>query len=158
MREDSITREIEIDAPSTGCGRCSPGPTTWPRGSAPEQPIDIDLRPGGIMTLDHGDHGRYRTRFVEVTPPSVLSYRWAAGFPDQLPDESNSTLVEFTLESTATGTTLRVVESGFASIEMPADRERAAGFDNHSEGWSDVLQRAADFAEGKAVQPLPGRV
>jgi len=109
------------------------------------------------MTLDHGGHGRYRTRFVEVTPPSLLSYRWAAGFPDQLPDESNSTLVEFTLSPTATGTTLRVVESGFASLEMSADRERAAGYENHSEGWSDVLQRAADLAEGKVVQPLAGR-
>ena len=158
MREDSITREIEIDATVDRVWEVltrADHVATWFGTGAP---IDIDLRPGGIMTLDHGEHGRYRTRFVEVTPPSVLSYRWAAGFPDQLPDESNSTLVEFTLESTATGTTLRVVESGFASIEMPPDRERAAGFDNHSEGWSDVLQRAADFAEGKAVQPLPGRV
>ncbi len=157
MREDSIERQIEIDAPIERVWevltRAEHVATWFGTGEA----IDIDLRPGGIMTLDHGDFGRYRTRFVEVTPPSMLSYRWAAGFPDHLPDESNSTLVEFTLTPSATGTTLRVVERGFASFEMPADRERAAGFDNHSDGWSDVLQRAADLAEGKVVQPLAGR-
>jgi uncharacterized protein YndB with AHSA1/START domain len=158
MDKDSIEREIEIDAPIDRVWTVLTQPehvATWFGTGAP---IDIDLRPGGIMTLDHGDHGRYRTRFVEVSPPHVLSYRWAAGFPDQLPDESNSTLVEFTLVATATGTTLRVVESGFASFEMPADRERAAGFDNHSDGWIEVLARAAGLSEGKHVEPLAGRV
>ena len=158
MREDSIEREIEIDAPIDRVWEVLTDPrhvATW---FGTGEPIDIDLRPGGIMTLDHGEHGRYRTCFVEVAPPRVLSYRWAAGFPDQLPDVTNSTLVEFTLAPTATGTTLRVVESGFASFEMPADRERAAGFENHSEGWNDVLRRAADLAEGKVVEPLAGRV
>ena len=158
MREDSIERQIEIDAPIDRVWEVLTRPehvATW---FGTGEPIDIDLRPGGIMTLDHGEYGRYRTMFVEVSPPSLLSYRWAAGFPDQLPDESNSTLVEFTLAPSPSGTTLRVVESGFASFEMPADREPAAGFENHSAGWSDVLQRAADTAEGKVVQPLAGRV
>ena len=157
MREDSIEREIEIDAPIDRVWEVLTDPrhvATW---FGTGEPIDIDLRPGGIMTLDHGEHGRYRTCFVEVAPPRVLSYRWAAGFPDQLPDVELDP-VEFTLAPTATGTTLRVVESEFASFEMPADRERAAGFENHSEGWNDVLRRAADLAEGKVVEPLAGRV
>jgi uncharacterized protein YndB with AHSA1/START domain len=157
MREDSIERKIEIDAPIERVWTVLTEPehvATW---FGTGEPIDIDLRPGGIMTLDHGEHGQYRTRFVEVSPPHVLSYRWAAGFPDQLPDETNSTLVEFTLAPTSTGTTLRVVESGFASLEMPPDRERLAGFDDHTRGWPEVLQRAADQAEGRLVQPMSGR-
>ena len=43
------------------------------------------------------------------------------------------TLVEFTLEDTADGVLLRIVESGFDAI--PAER-RASAFEANSEGWA----------------------
>jgi uncharacterized protein YndB with AHSA1/START domain len=154
MSEDRIEREIEIAAP---IGR------VWDVITKPEyvgqwfgvgEPNEIDLRPDGRMVLDHGIHGRYVTRFVAVSPPRLLSYRWAAGHPDAVADESNSTLVEFSLTPTTEGTSLRVVESGFAALTIPEDRERTAGFESHSEGWGEVLARVADVVAGNDVPSI----
>jgi uncharacterized protein YndB with AHSA1/START domain len=155
MKEDRIEREIQIAAPIDRVWAVLTEPeyvTTW---FGTGVPIEIDLRPGGIMVLDHGSHGRYSTRLVDVSPPHVLSYRWAASYPGVVADENNSTLVEFTLTPTSDGTLLQVVESGFATLDIPEGREESAGFDNHSGGWSEVLQRLSDVVVGKAVEPLP---
>ena len=155
MSDDRIEREIQIAAPID---------RVWAVLTEPEHvgtwfgvgvPTEIDLQPGGIMVLDHGIHGRYLTRFVEVSPPHLLSYRWAAAFPDVVADDSNSTLVEFSLTTTTTGTALRVVESGFASITIPAGREERASMESHSDGWVRVLGRIADLVAGNVIPPLP---
>ena len=155
MSEDRIEREIEIAAPIGRVWEVLTEPAyvgTWFGVGVPN---DIDLRPEGIMVLDHGIHGKYLTRFVTVSPPHRLSYLWAAAFPDVVADDSNSTLVEFTLTPTTTGTALRVVESGFASITIPAGREERAGIESHTDGWVRVLDRIADLVAGKVVPPLP---
>jgi uncharacterized protein YndB with AHSA1/START domain len=118
-------------------------------------PTEIDLRPGGIMVLDHGVYGKYLTRFVTVSPPHLLSYRWAAAYPDVVADDSNSTLVEFSLTSTTTGTALRVVESGFASITIHEGREERAGIESHSDGWVRVLEQVGDLVAGNVIPSLP---
>lgn len=155
MQEDRIERTIEIAAPMDRVWSVLTEPghvgTWFGIGEATE----IDLRPGGIMVLDHGDHGRYPTRFVRVEPPHVLSFRWAASFPDVLADETNSTLVEFTLAPIAAGTSLRVVESGFARLAIPPDRARSAGYESHADGWSGVLERIGELVAGRIVEPLP---
>src|SRR5450631_1822022 len=119
MSDDRIEREIQIAAPIE---------RVWAVLTEPEHvgtwfgvgvPTEIDLRPGGIMVLDHGVYGRYLTRFVTVSRPHLLSYRWAAAHPDVVADDSNSTLVEFTLTPTTPGTALPVVESGFATLTVP---------------------------------------
>ncbi|MBG0564750.1 SRPBCC family protein [Actinoplanes aureus] len=110
-------------------------------------PAEIDLRPGGVMRLDHGDHGTYPTRIVAVDPPRYLAYRWAAGYPGEIADESNSTLVEFFLLAEEGGTRLRVAESGFATLTIPAAREKSAGFDSHERGWREVVDNLKEYAE-----------
>jgi uncharacterized protein YndB with AHSA1/START domain len=155
VSEDRIEREIEIAAPIERVWAILTEPehvATW---FGTGVPTEIDLRPGGIMVVDHGTHGRYPTRFVEVMPPHFLSYRWAASFPDVVADEVNSTLVEFTLTPTTVGTSLRVVESGFDGLEIPEGREDSAGFKSHSDGWEGMVQRLADHVVGKTVEPLP---
>ena len=155
MSEDRIERETQIAAPID---------RVWAALTEPENvaiwfgtgiPTDIDLRPGGIMVIDHGEHGRYLASLVDVAPPHLLSYRWAASFPDVVADETNSTLVEFTLTATATGTSLRVVESGFAALAIPRGREESAGYKSHADGWTGMLERVGDFVVGKPVAPLP---
>src|SRR5689334_5062798 len=104
------------------------------------EPAEIDLRPGGIMRLDHGQYGVFPTLIVAVDPPRYFAYRWASGFPGEVADEGNSTLVEFFVEPEADGTRLRVVETGFASVPIPPEREETAGYDSHNEGWRGIVE------------------
>lgn len=154
MAPDRIEREITIQAPIEKVWDVLTEPTavgTWFGTGAPAQ---IDLRPGGVMALDHGVHGAYETLIVDVDPPRSFSYRWASAYPGERATEDNSTLVEFTLEPRADATLLRVVESGFASLVIPPDREESAGYESHAEGWTGVVAKARDYAEGADRSPL----
>lgn len=111
------------------------------------EPAEIDLRPGGIMRLDHGQYGVFPTLIVAVEPPRYLAYRWASAFPGEVANEDNATLVEFFLEPEAEGVRLRVVETGFAALTIPAEREGTAGFDSHDEGWRGVVEALREYAE-----------
>jgi uncharacterized protein YndB with AHSA1/START domain len=154
MSADRIEREIKISAPiervwavlteSTHIG-------TWFGSGAP---APIDLRPGGVMVLNHGEHGTYPTTIVNVDPPRAFAYRWASAYPGVVATEENSTLVEFSLEPTTDGTLLRVVESGFEGLVIPPEREGSAGFESHSAGWTEVIGNLGTYAEGDVRTPL----
>jgi uncharacterized protein YndB with AHSA1/START domain len=58
--------------------------------------------------------------------------------------EEPPTLVEFTLEKTATGTRLRIVESGFD--KLPSKR-RDEAFRMNERGWSSQLGNIAQHVE-----------
>ena len=154
MTNDSIEREITIAAPIDQVWAVLTEPDhigTW---FGTGTPVHIDLRPGGLMELDHGIHGAYLTTIVKVDPPHTFSYRWASAYPGVPATEDNSTLVEFTLEETADGTKLRVVESGFASIVIPPAREASAGYESHSQGWTGVIEKFAHYIDGTDAGPL----
>ena len=72
---------------------------------------------------------------VAVEPKRRLAFRWHPYGVESGVDYSQepTTLVEFTLDETADGVRLRIVESGFANI--PAER-RASAFEANSEGWA----------------------
>jgi uncharacterized protein YndB with AHSA1/START domain len=74
-------------------------------------------------------------QIVAVDPQRRLAFRWHpfAVAPDTEYSQEPTTLVEFTLDETADGVLLRIVESGFDAI--PADR-RASAFEANSEGWT----------------------
>jgi len=98
------------------------------------QEAEIDLRPGGVARLawDGGHVAELRVERVEE--PSVFGFTWRV---DALPeDDPRRTYVEFTLEPTATGTRLRVVETGFAQLPDEGYRK---GFESHTEGWGREL-------------------
>src|ERR1700727_427624 len=129
MSTDRIERQVMIAASPERVWAVLTEPAhvgTW---FGTGSPAEIDLRPGGLMKLDHGEHGRYSTLIVKVDPPHSFSYRWASAYPDVVATAENSTLVEFTLESADGGTVLRVVESGFDAIQIPAHRGQDAGFE-----------------------------
>lgn len=97
--------------------------------------VELELAVGAPITFYWKEHGTSRGRVEAVDPPSRFAYRWASSAdPDHaVPfDEVVSTLVEFTLEETAEGTRVTVVESGFASL--PAD-EREQTRNEHVQGW-----------------------
>lgn len=154
LEKDRIERAITIAATPERIWEIITTPeyvSTWfGTGSA----IGIDLRPGGEMTLDHGAHGRYRTVFVVVDPPHRLSYRWAEGYPDARATDVSSTLVEFVITPlSAVETRLTVIESGFASLVVPAGREFVS-YDGHVNGWPHILDKLAACAEGRDMTPI----
>jgi uncharacterized protein YndB with AHSA1/START domain len=154
MGADRIEREIAIAASPERVWEVLTEPThvgTW---FGVGSPAEVDLRPGGIMKIDHGEYGSYATLIVNVDPPRAFSYRWASAYPDVVATEENSTLVEFSLEAVSGGTLLKVVESGFDAIEIPAEREDSAGYESHSKGWSGVIEKLGAYAEGSDNSPL----
>ncbi len=81
-----------------------------------------------------------------ITYPGFEHVRWHAVVQKIEEDYSGEppTLVEFTLEKTASGTLLRVVESGFDKI--PAKR-RAEAFRMNDKGWGAQLENIARHVE-----------
>lgn len=146
MNEDRIEREIVINASVERVWAVLTEPehvTNWFSTGAP---AEVDLRPGGIMKLTHGDWV-FPTTIVKVDPPHYFAYRWASGFAGEVATEENATLVEFSLAPEGTGTRLRLVESGFASIQLPAESREHASWTSHSEGWTAKMGEVREYAE-----------
>lgn len=94
----------------------------------------IDLRPGGAVEMRWTDGGSASMRVERVEEPSVFAFTWGIyGLPE---DDPRRTYVEFVLEPSGSGTTLRVVESGFA--QLPDDCYGKA-FSGNVEGWQREL-------------------
>jgi uncharacterized protein YndB with AHSA1/START domain len=113
---------------------------------------EIDLRPGGAIVLRWTDYGTSHGRVVAVEPPTRFSYRWAP-FKDpggEEPVEGNSTLVEFILQPEGDGTRLRVVESGFATLDT-SEAQRAENRKGNTDGWRQELDELREYAEKVAA-------
>jgi uncharacterized protein YndB with AHSA1/START domain len=87
------------------------------------------------MTYPGYEHVRWEAVIQKMEPERYFSYTWHPYAVDPKMDYSNepSTLVEFNLEKTATGTLLTVTESGFERI--PANRRQEA-FRMNEGGWT----------------------
>ena len=145
--EDRIEREITIAAPVERVWAVLTEPEHVGKWFGQGSPTPIDLRPGGIMHLDHGQYGQFPTRIEKVDPPHYFAYRWASAYPGQEATEDNSTLVEFTLTPDGDGTRLYLVESGFATLVIPEETRATASYESHSGGWTDVLAHVREHAE-----------
>jgi uncharacterized protein YndB with AHSA1/START domain len=110
---------------------------------------EIDLRIGGRLTIISKEQGTFVAYLERIEPPTgpraVLAFRGAVA-PETEPNAGNSTRTEMTLTEEGGHTRLRVVESGFASLELPA-AERQAHRDGNSEGWRIVTERLQTLAE-----------
>jgi uncharacterized protein YndB with AHSA1/START domain len=147
MATDRIEREIIIEAPQqrvwavlTEAGHIS----NW-FGDFTE----IDLRPGGKIVFGWTEHGRHLALVEKVEPPGFFSYRWARAAGTE-PVAGNSTLVEFTLTAAGDGTRLRVVETGFASLDA-SEQEKDTAVKENTEGWLSELGELQDYAERLAA-------
>jgi uncharacterized protein YndB with AHSA1/START domain len=97
---------------------------------------DGKLAPGRDVRMrweQYGDaEGTLEIKVVD--PMSVFAFCWSInGAP---PGDPRRTYVEFTLEPTASGTRLTVVESGFAQVP---DEWLEASYQGNSEGWRTEL-------------------
>jgi uncharacterized protein YndB with AHSA1/START domain len=147
MTPDRIEREITIAATPERVWAVLTEPQHVGVWFGQGVPTEIDLRPGGVMVLDHGEYGVHRTLIETVDPPKYFAYRWASAYPGETTTVANSTLVEFTLTPDGEKTILTLTESGFASMAIPPEKMSTAGYQSHSEGWTEVVQKLADYAE-----------
>ena|SRR5712691_583693 len=100
----------------------------------------------GQITYPGYEHVKWQAVVRKMDPERLFSFTWhpyAADLQQDYSDET-PTLVEFTLEKTATGTLLRVVESGFD--KLPAHR-RDLAFRMDDGGWSEQLKNIARHVE-----------
>jgi uncharacterized protein YndB with AHSA1/START domain len=112
---------------------------------------EVDLRPGGALSLTWEQYGTVHGRVVDVEAPRRFSYRWAVLRESQSePVEGNSTLVEFTLEAEGDGTRLRVVESGFDTLFADPEK-RTQRYEDNTKGWGSELAELAEYAERVAA-------
>ncbi len=143
MGQDWIEREIIVDASPdrvwTVLTEAEPVASWFGDAAA------LHLQPGGRASFGRTGQGDFWTVIEHVAPPTVLSYRWARE-PGAEPGVGTSTLVEFTLTETPVGTLLRVVESGFDSLNVSPDAQVKAAADS-SQGWIDGLAQLKDYAE-----------
>ena len=151
MSKDRIERDISIAAPVERVWAVLTEPEHVGKWFGQGEPTPVDLRPGGVMYLDHGEYGQFPTTIVKVDPPHFFSYRWASAFPGEVAVEGNSTLVEFTLTPEGDGTHLRVVETGFAALTIPEDRQATASYESHSGGWTGQVDNIRQYAEQLAA-------
>jgi uncharacterized protein YndB with AHSA1/START domain len=102
---------------------------------------EIDLRPGGALTLHFEEHPTVHGRVVDVEPERRFSYRWG---PSTRLTPETSTLVEFTLQPDGDGTRLRVVESGFDALDVPT-AEQAEQAEGNRRGWEIKVGHLSDY-------------
>jgi uncharacterized protein YndB with AHSA1/START domain len=144
---DQIEREVVIEAPVE---------RVWALITEPEHVgawfadagAEIDLRPGGAMTMRWEHYGTVLGRVERVEPQRVFAYRWST--TEDEPAEGHSTLVEFSLSADGDGTRVRVVETGFASLDAP-EADRRKKLEENTEGWRMELGHLAEHAARVAV-------
>src|SRR5258705_2385202 len=138
---DRIERTVRIDRPLDRVWAAittAEGLGTWFGNRA-----EIDLRVGGTakLTWDSGDAAVLRIERLE--PQTIFGYTWGInGLPDNDP---RRTYVEFTLTPDDSGTTVTVVETGFAQLE-PADHRKAFG--SNTDGWAAELEELVAYLNG----------
>jgi uncharacterized protein YndB with AHSA1/START domain len=143
MATDRVEREIIINAPQERVWAVlteADHVARWFGDSA-----EVDLRPGGKMIFGWKEHGNHHARVERVEPPGFFSYRWARSAGIE-PAPGNSTLVEFTLIAEGSATRLRVVETGFASLDG-SEEDRGTAVKQNTAGWISELGELQEYAE-----------
>ena len=93
------------------------------------------------LTWDGGESASIRIERLE--PKTIFGYTWGInGLPDHDP---RRTYVEFTLTPDGSGTSLTVVETGFAQLESDAYKK---AFEGNTDGWASELDELVAYLHG----------
>ena len=108
-----------------------------------------ELDQQGVGSLPWPDRGPVPLRVEAIDPPRSVTYRWSNDDAlDRLPDtidEDHSTVFTFTLEATADGTQLTVVETGFDHTSDPV-----GNLESHRGGWDIELDKLVALLEARS--------
>lgn len=146
MSDDRIGRGTLIEAPSE---------RVWSLVAAPGFRVADEATVAGTAAAEgalpiakNPDLGEVAVRVEKVDPPTYVAYRWAGAFPGEELRDDNSTLVESALSAEGGRTRLRVVESGFATLNT-SEEQRADAVRVNTEG----RPRVFDAVQKRAEQP-----
>jgi uncharacterized protein YndB with AHSA1/START domain len=145
---DRIEKTIELKAPVARVWRALTDHQEF--GAWFRVRLDGPFVPGqvsrGHITYPGSEHLRWEAVVQKMEPERLFSFTWHPYAVDPNHDYSGEppTLVEFTLQPTADGTLLRVVESGFD--QLPSTR-RLEAFRMNEGGWSEQVKNIARHVE-----------
>ena len=143
MDNNRIEREIVVEAPPERVWSLVARPGFW---VADLPDAEFELTPGALAVPKHAERGAFPVRVEHVRPETEVSYRWASTFPGEEPRRGNSTLIEFAVLPEGGHTRVRVVESGFATLDGDEAR-RAESLQGNIEGWNYQLNALRERAE-----------
>lgn len=103
----------------------------------------------GHITYPGYEHLKWEAVVQKIEPERLFSYTWHPYAVDPKKDYSKepSTLVEFRLEKTPTGTLLLLTESGFDNI--PSER-RLEAFRMNDGGWTQQMKNIEQHVANKS--------
>ena len=141
---DRIEKTVELKAPVSRVWRALTDHHEF--GKWFRVQLDGPFAPGqvsrGHITYPGYEHLRWEAVVVKMQPERLFSFSWHPYAIDPNEDYSAEppTLVEFTLEKTANGTLLRIVEQGFDKLPS---RRRDEAFRMNDKGWGIQLENIA---------------
>lgn len=148
---DRIEKTVELKAPPARVWRALTDHQEF--GQWFQVRLDGPFAPGqtsrGQIAYPGYEHIKWEAVVQKMEPERRFSFTWHpyAVEPDQDYSGETPTLVEFTLEKTATGTRLSVVESGFD--KLPPHR-RDLAFRMNEGGWEEQVKNIARHLEHAA--------
>ena len=102
--------------------------------------------PGRSVVGEHRDSGAGHPLWLKVVAmeaPARFAYRWRPHAMNRpLEDENETTLVEFLLEPSESGTIVRIRESGFEAVPLS---QRESNFRENDKGWDEQIGKLADY-------------
>jgi uncharacterized protein YndB with AHSA1/START domain len=140
MTDQRIERSIEIEAPVSRVWRALTGHRefgTWFRARI-DAPFAAGETSRGQMTYPGYEHMAWEANVQRIEPERYFAFTWphtddgrasTGGAP--------TTLVEFHLEPTASGSRLTVVESGFQHLPEPL---RSNALRENTGGWNEQME------------------
>ena|SRR2546428_300184 len=140
---DRIERTVELTQPPQRVWQAlttAEGLGTW-FGNAAE----VDLRIGGLVKLTWTNGDAATLTIERLEPPRVFGYSWSIyGLPEADPRRN---YVEFTLQPNDSGTTLSMVETGFA--QLPDSEEHKAAYSANTQGWTHELGELVAYLDSQ---------
>lgn len=147
---DRIEKRIELEVPVSRVWRALTDYREF--GEWFRVKLDGPFVPGqvsrGQLTYPGYEHLKWEVIVQKIEPERLFSFTWHPYAVDSKIDYSKEppTLVEFTLEKTATGTLLVVTESGFDKI--PSNR-RLEAFRMNDGGWTEQMRNVQKYVAQK---------
>jgi uncharacterized protein YndB with AHSA1/START domain len=102
----------------------------------------LEVGAGGVLGFD--GYGAFPFVIEALDPGRSISYRWSNenARPVSPVDPAHSTVFTFTLDADGDGTSLTVVETGFASLADPA-----GSLEGNRQGWDAELDELVAYLE-----------
>jgi uncharacterized protein YndB with AHSA1/START domain len=147
---DRIEKQIDITAPISRVWRALTDHREF--GEWFRVKIDAPFAAGeisrGHMTWPGYEHLKWEVTVQKIEPEKYFSFTWHPYAIDPNYDYSKepTTLVEFHLEKIATGTKLKVIESGFDRIPLA---RRAEAFLKNDGGWAQQIGNIKEYVAKK---------